>query len=127
MTWIVFLIPAVIIGLVLFFKGKGAEQISAQDAAAYLRNGALVIDVRSPREFLAAHLPKAKNVPLDSIESLLPSLVRNKEQVLLLHCQSGVRSGLAQQKLKSMGYRNAFNLGSYGNAERLVAPEALVE
>jgi hypothetical protein len=31
-----------------------------------------------------------------------------------------MRSGVAKQKLKGMGYTNAFNLGSYGRAKDII-------
>jgi rhodanese-related sulfurtransferase len=46
--------------------------------------------------------------------------VKDKNQVLLLHCLSGTRSAMAKIKLKKMGYPNAFNLGSYGRAEGIL-------
>ena len=57
---------------------------------------------------------------LDDIEVSLPRRVRDKNQALLLHCQSGMRSGVAKKKLKALGYANAFNLGSYGRAAQIV-------
>jgi len=46
--------------------------------------------------------------------------VPDKNQVLLLHCLSGTRSGIAKRQLKSMGYQNVFNLGSYGRAGKIL-------
>jgi rhodanese-related sulfurtransferase len=40
--------------------------------------------------------------------------------VILLHCQSGMRSGVAKKKLNALGYSNAYNLGSYGRAAEIV-------
>jgi rhodanese-related sulfurtransferase len=118
MNWTPFLILAAIVAVVLMMKKAG--QISAAEALAYLKNGALVIDVRSPGEFSSGHLAKAINIPLDEIESALPKRVKDKNQVLLLHCASGMRSGMAKCKLKGMGYASAYNLGSYGRAEKIV-------
>jgi phage shock protein E len=95
-------------------------QISAKDARAQLKDGALLVDVRTPAEFNSGHLPDAINFPLDEIEVKLPRRVKDKNQAMLLHCQSGMRSGMAMQKLKSLGYANVFNLGSYGRAARMV-------
>jgi len=39
---------------------------------------------------------------------------------LLLHCLSGGRSGIARGQLRSLGYPNAFNLGSFARAEKIV-------
>ena len=61
-------------------------------------------------------------IPLDEIETAVPQRVKDKSQVLLLHCASGMRSGIAQKKLNSLGYTNVFNLGSYGRAESILKP-----
>jgi len=118
MNWTTILVIAAIVAVIFMMKQSG--QISAKDALEKLRNGALVIDVRSAGEFSSGHMPKAINIPLDEIESALPKRVKDKNQTLLLHCASGMRSGMAKSKLTGMGYTNAFNLGSYGRAEKIV-------
>ena len=105
---------------IAFFLFKRSGQISAKAAAAHLKSGALVIDVRSHGEFNSGHLYAALNLPLDEIETALPRRVPDKNQVLLLHCQSGMRSGMAKKKLNGLGYANTFNLGSYGRAESIL-------
>jgi len=112
------LVIAAIVAVIFMMKKSG--QISAKDALEKLKNGALVIDVRSAGEFTSGHLAKAINIPLDEIETAVPKRVKDKSQVLLLHCASGMRSGMAKSKLIVMGYTNAFNLGSYGRAEKIV-------
>jgi phage shock protein E len=113
--------------IVVFFAAfiliRRAGQISSKEALVYLNNGALVIDVRTPSEFNSDHLPSALNIPLNQIETTLPCRVKDKSLVLLLHCQSGIRSGLAKRKLKALGYSNAFNLGSYDRAAHIVSNE----
>jgi phage shock protein E len=118
MNWIPFAILAAIVAVI--FMMKKSAQIPEKDAREYLKKGALVIDVRSPGEFNSGHLASAINIPLDEIESTVPQRVKDKHQILLLHCASGMRSGVAKNKLQGMGYTNAFNLGSYGRAESLV-------
>jgi rhodanese-related sulfurtransferase len=118
MNWTTTLIIAAVVAVIFMMKKFG--QISTKDALEKLKNGALVIDVRSLGEFTSGHLAKAINIPLDEIETALPKRVKDKNQVLLLHCASGMRSGVAKNKLNDMGYTNAFNLGSYGRAEEIV-------
>jgi len=115
--WIPILILAAVVAAMLIMKKAG--QISAKDAVAHLKNGAPVIDVRSPGEFNSGHLPDALNFPLDEIETALPRRLKDKSQVLLLHCLSGMRSGMARRKLKSLGYANVFNLGSLARAQKI--------
>jgi len=104
----------------VFYLLKRSGQVSTKDALTYLKQGALVVDVRTPAEFNSGHLPSAINLPLDTIETALPLRVQDRSQLLLLHCQSGMRSGVARKKLKTLGYKNAFNLGSYARAELIV-------
>jgi phage shock protein E len=102
------------------FLWKKSGQISAQAAREYLKNGARVIDVRSPGEFRSGHLAGAVNIPLEEIETAILQRVKDRNQVLLLHCASGVRSGLACRKLKRLGFAQVYNLGSYGRAEKIL-------
>ena len=61
---------------------------------------------------VAAHVRRpAQNLPLDRIDMIAPSEIRDKNKVLLLHCSTGVRSGLAKKKLEELGYKNVFNVG----------------
>ena len=118
MNWIDVLIAAAIVAAFLLYRHSGL--ISIKDAQAHLKNGAMVIDVRTAGEFVAGHLPHAVNLPLSEIEANLTRLVKDKNQVLLLHCQSGARSGAAKKKLIALGCPNVFNMGSYARAERIV-------
>ena len=118
MTWIPLLVITALAGVVWLLKKSGG--ISTQAALAHLKNGAMVIDVRTPGEFRSGHLDQAINIPLDEIEAGAPKLPKDKNQALLLHCASGMRSGVAQRKLTGMGYTNVFNLGSYGRARKIV-------
>ena len=118
MDWTTAIIVAVIVGI--FFLLKRMSFVSAETARQHLAQGALVIDVRSPEEFRDGHVPNAVNIPLGELRESLPRRVQDKNQVMLLHCLSGGRSGIAKQQLKSMGYKNVFNLGSFDRARKIV-------
>lgn len=117
-SWIPFL--AVLALFLVYMYTKRSGQIPSKEAAEYLRNGAMVIDVRSVNEFESGHILQAYNLPIDRIEMLVPAVVSDKHKVLLLHCSTGVRSGLAKKKLESLGYLNVFNLGSYERAGKII-------
>ncbi|HTW79120.1 MAG TPA: rhodanese-like domain-containing protein [Terracidiphilus sp.] len=119
MNWTAVAVAFGLLILLLFLRQRG--RISAAEARERLKGGALVVDVRTEGEFAARHLPGAVNLPLDTIADTLPARVPDKDKTLLLHCQSGMRSGAAQSKLRAMGYTNAFNLGSYARAAQIVA------
>ena len=117
MNWTAIAIVAVI--LVAFLIFKRATLVSESAAREYLKQGAKVVDVRSPEEFRERHLPGAINLPLGELTNRILAVVPDKGQPVLLHCLSGGRSGMAQRKLRQMGYRNAFNLGGYSRAARI--------
>ncbi|WP_210570290.1 rhodanese-like domain-containing protein [Streptomyces sp. GESEQ-4] len=63
-----------------------------------------VIDVRTPGEYAAGHLPGALNIPLDRIPRTLPDLRNAAERFdLLLVCASGARSENARTVLAEQG------------------------
>ncbi|ARF52894.1 rhodanese-like domain-containing protein [Streptomyces gilvosporeus] len=68
---------------------------AAEDLSAYT-----VIDVRTPGEFAAGHLPGAHNVPLDHLGAALPALkAAAARRTLLMVCASGNRSAAACAQL----------------------------
>jgi len=117
-SWVAFIVVLVLALAYMLMKRSG--QISSKEAGEYLKNGAMLIDVRSVNEFDSGHILQAYNIPLDRVDVLVPSAVKDKNKVLLLHCSTGVRSGLAKKKLEEMGYKNVFNLGSYERAGKIV-------
>ncbi|MFO1511845.1 MAG: rhodanese-like domain-containing protein [Verrucomicrobiota bacterium] len=106
--------------LAAFFALKRLSFVSAAVAQRHLKQGALVIDVRSPGEFHSGHVPAAINIPLGELRESLPRRVPDKRQTLLVHCLSGGRSAIARQQLKRLGYANVFNLGSLARAKTIV-------
>ena len=115
MIWI---IVGVMVAVWVF---KRMSFISPDNARRFLQQGAMVVDVREAGEYRGGHLPQAVNIPLGELRSSLPHRVTDKNQVLLLHCLSGTRSGIAKRQLKGMGYANVFNLGSYSRAEKILS------
>lgn len=117
MDWflVVFVGATAVFFLTLRFRGS----IGLEAAAAHVRAGAKIIDVRSPAEFREEAVPGAVNVPLGDLETAIGRVAPNRDQVLLVHCLSGGRSGLARARLSRMGYRRVFNLGSLGRAQAL--------
>jgi rhodanese-related sulfurtransferase len=104
----------------LFLLVKRAGRIPLADARKHLKSGALLIDVRTAGEFVSGHLPRAINLPVNEIDAVLPRRVPDKSKVLLVHCQTGLRCGIAKRKMKSLGYVNVFSIGPYARAAQAV-------
>ena len=62
----------------------------------------LVIDVRTPEEFMGGHVAGSINIPLQEVPERLAE-IKTMQQPLILCCASGNRSGLASAYLKSQG------------------------
>ena len=73
-----------------------------------LKQGAKVIDVRSPGEFAGGHFSGAINIPLDQLKSKVETL-GEKSQPIIVCCASGMRSSSALGTLKAAGFTNVEN------------------
>lgn len=74
-----------------------------EELAAALERGDAVIDVRTPEEFAAGHVPGALFLPLFSIPLRMSELNRNEPVYIV--CESGGRSMQAGQYLHEHGYQ----------------------
>lgn len=70
--------------------------------------GAVLLDVRTPQEYRAGHIPGSKNVPLQEIAG---AAVGEKDTPLFVYCHSGARSSQAVDVLQRMGYLHIKNIG----------------
>ena len=84
---------------------------SKTDYAELMRKGAIILDVRSPAEFRNGHIEVSLNIPLNNLENNLSELDKNK--CIICCCASGMRSGSARNLLKSRGFSEVYNGGSW--------------
>ncbi len=82
------------------------------DFARLVKDGAMIIDVRSPGEFAGGNIKGAINLPVDQLPNQLSKL-SDKNRAIITCCASGMRSGIARKILKSNGYSNVFNGGGW--------------
>ena len=75
------------------------------------RNGAVVVDVRTPQEYKSGHVNGSINIPLNLLNHKIDTL-KNKEVILV--CRSGARAGQAKSILESNGI-TAHNAGAWQN------------
>ncbi len=87
------------------------------DISSLLQKGAIIVDVRSPGEYAGGHSKGSVNIPLDSLRNNLKKLP-DKEKPIITCCASGARSSSAKSFLKSQGYTNVHNGGSWYNVKQ---------
>ena len=78
-----------------------------------MKEGAQIIDVRSPGEFNSGHIKGSINIPLQNIQNNLSKIKRDKPVITC--CASGMRSASAKSILKSNGYKHLHNGGGWSS------------
>jgi rhodanese-related sulfurtransferase len=82
---------------------------SGIDYGEMIKNGAVLVDVRSPQEFKSGHAAGSKNIPLANLSSKVSEL---KDKEVILVCLSGGRAGQAKNILTQAGIK-AHNAGPW--------------
>ncbi|HEY3373163.1 MAG TPA: FAD-dependent oxidoreductase [Prolixibacteraceae bacterium] len=92
---------------------KQEPSIPKEEAVATAKdeNSLLVVDVRTPGEFVGGAYPDAINIPLDELMERLEKLGSNADREIIVYCASGARSAYAQKMLSELGYSNVKNGG----------------
>jgi len=86
---------------------------------AAIEKGALLVDVRSEKEFAQGSVKGAVNIPLQKI-SADSARLKGSESIIVF-CQSGARSSMALKVLKKQGFQNVLNGGSWQNVLNLAS------
>ena len=92
-------------GLFSSIFGKSA------DFAQLVKDGAVILDVRTPGEYAGGHIEGSKNIPIQSIQQNLSKIPKDK--VIITCCASGMRSGSAKSILLSNGFKEVHNGGGW--------------
>ncbi|CAG7596319.1 rhodanese-like domain-containing protein [Candidatus Vallotia tarda] len=74
------------------------------------RRNAVILDLRYDDEFMRGHLPQARHLLFNELNSKVSQAVKNKKIPVLLVCQNGRYSARARNMLKKAGYLEVFTL-----------------
>lgn len=101
----------------LIVTGRPYIDVMAEEAQRLIENGGgyhsetlLVLDVRTPKEFAAKHVPNATLVPFEELDRRYRSEVPDTREKIVVYCSSGERSRLACDLLGRAGYTNLYNV-----------------
>jgi phage shock protein E len=72
------------------------------DLKQLVKEGAVIVDVRTKGEYAGGHIKGSVNIPLQVLDNSLGKL--KKDKTIITCCASGMRSGSAKSLLKSKGY-----------------------
>ncbi len=104
-----YLLPGLVIAYVLWRILSSIRM--RRRLPALLKEGAQIVDVRSPEEFFAGHAPGSSNIPLQDLEQGAADL--DSEKWVIVCCASGTRSAMARRKLRGLGFGRVLNAGSW--------------
>jgi rhodanese-related sulfurtransferase len=105
-------------GLLAFLVACGggaaptAGDISAEETLARIEksDAPLLLDVRTPEEFAAGHVPAAWNLPIDQLPARLAELASHRSSGVIVYCERGPRAARAIEELRAAGFTDVQHL-----------------
>jgi len=109
----------IIIGVVMLgiFKNLFDQKDNVQ-LKEIIKEGAFLVDVRTPSEFGSGSVKGAVNIPLDKVSGQL-SKFKGKKHIVVF-CRSGNRSSQAKSILEKNGFDNVINGGTWNNVQKVI-------
>lgn len=87
------------------------ERVTGEQARTFVKEGAYLLDVRTPGEYTEGHIDGAVNIPVGELDGRLGELPA-KDTAIVVYCKSGVRSSNARKLLEEKGYTRVHDLGA---------------
>lgn len=100
----------VLVGAYVYSQRRSSARFESMDNAEFatliVDTTVQLVDVRTPAEFAAGHIPEAKNIDVrgDNFDREAKAKL-SKERPVAIYCRSGARSKTAARRLAAMGYR----------------------
>ena len=115
----------------LFAVNPVLETVGADDFFSVMEDKrdegkGILIDVRTPAEYVEGHAPTSLNIDFyeQDFQNMIEKL--DKDETYFLYCRSGNRSGRTLNLMKSLGFKEVYDLsgGWSRNASRLLSVKA---
>lgn len=100
----------------LFLTGCGSSSASVtnQGAGEFAKTisdpSVVVLDVRTPGEFITGHIANAINIDVEGMQFNAEVSKLDKSKTYAVYCHSGRRSGIATAEMSKLGFKTLFNL-----------------
>lgn len=113
----VFLIAGVFLLLYVSYRTYRFATLD-KGLSASIANGAIILDVRTEKEYAMGHIEGAINISLGTIRERYIELDTSKTYITC--CSHGLRSVKAEAILKERGFKHVFNGGAWTDLEKIV-------
>jgi rhodanese-related sulfurtransferase len=92
-------------------RRTGGANVSTHEATVLInQQDAIVVDVREPKDYGNGHIINARNIPLSQLEQRMKDLERHKAKPVIVHCDTGNKSGAAAGVLRRNGFEKVYSL-----------------
>ncbi|BDG10006.1 rhodanese-like domain-containing protein [Anaeromyxobacter paludicola] len=92
--------------------GVAPGLVDGPTAHRLVASGVKVVDVRTPAEYAAGHVPGALNIPHDQMAARHAEIGPPSTPVLL-YCRTGHRTRIAAEALREKGFTTLYDLQAY--------------
>ncbi|HET8707852.1 MAG TPA: rhodanese-like domain-containing protein [Pseudomonadales bacterium] len=90
---------------------RGGETLTSQQVTNLINGeGALVLDVRDPKDFQAGHITGSTNIPFNRINERIGEIEHYKDKPVVLVCAMGQHAGMVGRILHTKGFKNVRRL-----------------
>jgi|SRR5690554_978174 len=87
---------------------RSGPTLSCNELTAKVNSGdAVVLDVRSNKEFGAGHIASSIHIPLEKVKERITELEKYKDKLVIVVCASGISAGSACTALQKAGFKTA--------------------
>lgn len=86
--------------------------------AEKIRNGAIILDVRTENEYKTGHIDGSINISLGTIREKYIELDTSKTYITC--CSHGLRSVKVEAILNEKGFKNVYNGGAWVDLEKII-------
>ena len=83
------------------------------DFAEIVKNGAIIVDVRTPQEFKTGNIKGSINIPVQGMRKNIGKLKGKENHTVITCCASGMRSSTAKGILIAKGFKEVHNGGGW--------------
>jgi phage shock protein E len=115
-----FITPLIVL-VIIIIGGVFIGTIKSEDPHFYditvnqinknITKGSILVDVRTPEEYLEKHAENSVNIPLDKIRNgENPNITKKK--IVYVYCRSGVRAAEAKAILEQRGFTHVLSITS---------------
>lgn len=89
----------------------------SDDLERAIQRGAVILDVRTAREYASGHIEGSINISLGTIRERFSDL--NPDKVYITTCSHGLRSIKAESLLKENGFKHVYNGGAWEDLNKI--------